>query len=369
MLNKAGIAQLQSIVRDASVSVETRREAFLQLQQEEAVVMEADFQEYDVESIVSLGTVKEDAVKDRLFRQITERLQPGQQNENHSQPSLRRLPVKAMRIAAGIAAFFLMAIALFVFFRKGILSGEKTDLLAGNKDSVATTAASDTLFNTSKHVQTFLLPDGSRVALAPASYVYYSKNFAVSNKIVHLQGEGRFTVHKNESMPFSVYVNDMEVRDLGTVFHIKCNGNKLNVLLVKGKVLIHSLKPSVVMPDIALEPGQQLDVNTLSGAFSLKMQKLHANPVKDTASPDFNEMLLTKVLAFDNAPIVEVLQALQNEFHVTLRMSNGIKEGLLFTGQFTEYMSLSQILNIISRSYNLEINVQGTSILFKSNSK
>lgn len=372
MLNKEEIDQLRNIVRDSRFSIEERRKAFEQLQKEEAALMMADLRDYEAEAILSFDTESMDADKERIYTAILERLQPVAQSEPRLPVSGNRRLIRMMKVAGSIAAVFMMVIALVVLLRKDSPTNETAGVLAVNEDRAAANAAYadfDTLMNRNSAFQTFLLRDGSRVALAPHSYLYYRKDFAYRNKIVHLQGEGRFTVHKNEKMPFSVYVNDIEVRDLGTVFHITSTAAKLNVLLIKGKVLIHALKPSAAIPDIAMVPGQQLDVNRASGKYSLHMTDNPAGRQKDTAVPDFNEMLLTKVLAFENAPVEEVLQSLRNEFHIQITIHNQTKEGLLFTGQFTEYMSLSQILNIISRSYNLTISVHGASVELKANSK
>jgi hypothetical protein len=366
MLSKEEIEQLQNIVRDNHFSIERRRDAFLQLQEAEAAVLESDLNDYEAVAAVPAAASEKDPNKHRIYKRIAKRL--GHSTGRHS-----GLLISSIRWVGRVAAVVALAIGLFTFFQHAGQPGAGNGPLAQQEaiPLISPDDRFDTLINKKNNVRKFLLPDSSLVELAPQSYVYYQKHFAAHAKIVFLRGEAKFSVHKEEDRPFSVYVNDIEVRDLGTVFYIKSDGSRLKVLLIKGKVLVHSLKPSIAIPDIALVPGQEFAINTLSGNYSVGFPGLTKEQKKntDTTSLNLNELLLTRALPFENTPIEEVLESLHKEFNVTIEMNTKGKADLLFTGQFTEFMSLSQILNVLSRSYDLDIHVAGSSIILKAKRK
>lgn len=103
-----------------------------------------------------------------------------------------------------------------------------------------------------------ILPDGSNVWLNAASSLRFPTVFTGKTREVQLTGEAYFEVAKNPSMPFTVKVNDMAVRVLGTHFNVMAyhDENTVQTTLLEGAVNIQH-GPQAVL----LKPGQQARLN------------------------------------------------------------------------------------------------------------
>ncbi|HEX7755962.1 MAG TPA: FecR family protein [Niabella sp.] len=365
MLSKEEIERLRNIVRDKNSSLEERRNAFLRLQEEEASLWESEWKDY-LEYSTSLRP-KNDIQQHRIYKKIRKRLTGGIYEKQDPAGTRGMSLVRAVRFITGAAALLVLAAGIYYWVQTSADSRTGNDQLAIENGAAPEkpVEAFDTIFNNNKHFLAHLLPDSSLVELAPQSFVTYKKDFSSDKRIVFLHGAGKFSIHKKEGAPFSVYVDGMEVRDLGTVFYVQSAQNKLKVHLIKGKVLVRSLKPSVTIPEIVLKPGQEVQVNTVTGTYAVQNKETAGWKGRSEAQPDLKQMLLTRELSFNSTPVDEVLKELGKEFGVTIIMKQVPGKDLLFTGQFLEYMSLAKILDVIARSYNLEVYSSGSTILFK----
>lgn len=88
-------------------------------------------------------------------------------------------------------------------------------------------------------VRTTLLPDGSKVELAPRSFM--SVRYTRTERRISLRGgEAYFNVVHNPKWPFLVSVNDIEVRDVGTTFNIRDADHHTVVMVATGAVDVYS---------------------------------------------------------------------------------------------------------------------------------
>ncbi|MEN6455663.1 MAG: FecR family protein, partial [Prolixibacteraceae bacterium] len=85
------------------------------------------------------------------------------------------------------------------------------------------------------------LPDGSVVKLNSGSTLTYPSAFESDNRIVELEGEGFFTVHKDPARPFYVNTTNISFKVLGTVFNVKSypDENSIETTLLSGSVEIY----------------------------------------------------------------------------------------------------------------------------------
>jgi transmembrane sensor len=109
------------------------------------------------------------------------------------------------------------------------------------------------------------LDDGSRVSLNSASRIVV--DYRESQRRVRLmQGEAFFEVTHNPDRPFVVSAGDQQVAALGTSFSVRYESERLDVVLIEGKVAISGL-PSSAAPTV--RSSEQAGVATLSGALTL----------------------------------------------------------------------------------------------------
>ncbi len=94
-----------------------------------------------------------------------------------------------------------------------------------------------------------LLSDGTKVWLNSESQIRYPVHFSKNKREVWIRGEVYFDVEKDESCPFIVGVNNIEVEVLGTEFNIEAYDDKTNITttLVEGKVKLTKVNKEVVI--------------------------------------------------------------------------------------------------------------------------
>ncbi len=122
--------------------------------------------------------------------------------------------------------------------------------------------------NTTKHVQTITLQDGSSVLLHPGSRLSYPKRFESAKREVFLSGEAYFEVAKNAKQPFFVYANEIVTKVLGTSFTVSAfpKDKQVIVTVQTGRVSVFAqsdqqMKEKTQSPELeglVLTPNQQI---------------------------------------------------------------------------------------------------------------
>jgi transmembrane sensor len=104
-------------------------------------------------------------------------------------------------------------------------------------------------------VRETLLPDGSRVELAPMSVLQV--NYTSTERRVELRtGEAYFSVIHDPVRPFILSVNDVLIRDVGTAFNIRDADGRTMVTVVKGAIDVVSGGKAAA---IRVTAGEQVD--------------------------------------------------------------------------------------------------------------
>jgi ferric-dicitrate binding protein FerR (iron transport regulator) len=94
-----------------------------------------------------------------------------------------------------------------------------------------------------------MLPDGSRVRLAPSSRLTVSKDFGSATRTTTLSGEAFFEVVRSAGAPFIVHSGSVATRVLGTKFDVRhYPGDKsVHIAVVSGKVVAHGATDDVTL--------------------------------------------------------------------------------------------------------------------------
>ena len=91
-------------------------------------------------------------------------------------------------------------------------------------------------------ISSFDLPDGSKVWLNSGGKLKYPAEFSSKKREVHLEGQGYFSVKRDEDAPFMVRIDDFySVEVLGTEFNITAyeDDHLIETTLVTGKVKLN----------------------------------------------------------------------------------------------------------------------------------
>ncbi len=192
------------------------------------------------------------------------------------------------------------------------------------------------------------LSDGSIVTLNKHSKISYLRNFSGKTRTVSLQGEAFFNVEPNKSKPFIIKVNDVTVSVLGTSFNVKSRDGQTIIVVETGTVKVSKLNDS-----IALTKGEKVSIN--KGDLSLKKQ--------------VNKGLLYSYyyrneLVCDHTPLRELIPILNEKFNVKIIITRPALEELLISTTFKDE-SLQEILNVLVKTFNLNIEQGANQILIK----
>lgn len=212
--------------------------------------------------------------------------------------------------------------------------------------------------NAGSQARQFTLADGSRVTLYPGSSLHYETNLAGVRREVRLKGEAFFQVAKNPARPFLVYTEQLVTTVLGTSFRVKAyTGHPNEVAVQEGRVSVQvrhgaDLGATPVQPaagGVLLLPNQQVAYSTLT-PHALHKQ-LVSNPV----------VLAPQVFTFEKQPVIEVLQALEKAYGVSILYDKKKLAGCTVTVTFYQE-SLYEKLDVLSRalgaSYSVADNAQ-----------
>ncbi len=190
------------------------------------------------------------------------------------------------------------------------------------------------------------LVDGSRVTLNANSELkvprwLYGKN----DREVWLSGEAEFIVtHTLDHRKFVVRTRpNLSVDVLGTVFSVYDRGTKAAVSLLKGKVNVHYRAQGTPQQLIKLKPGNEVTLDE-HGQLALK----------EKTDPELFSSWKNHQFVFDNSTLSEILQLIQDNYGVTVKLTDSSLGQKRISGTFTA-QSAHEFLGVLAQMYTLEL--------------
>jgi transmembrane sensor len=186
------------------------------------------------------------------------------------QSALEAAPAPRRRygIAIGGAMAASLAIAVTVF---SMNRPEAGPTVAGHPAPVASIAAVDPAKNVAAQNEyvtgvgerrTVRLPDGTSVTLNTRSRLLVA--FTEARRLVRLtRGQALFEVAHDRNRPFTVEAADRQITALGTVFEVRVDPGRVNVVLFQGRVVVDRAPEAssgyevTPVPSAILKPGEQ----------------------------------------------------------------------------------------------------------------
>lgn len=199
-----------------------------------------------------------------------------------------------------------------------------------------------------------ILPDSSKVWLNGGSSLTYPSRFVSAERNVCLTGEGYFEVQKDSRRPFTVNVNQMKLKVLGTTFNVFSYPDNPQIVatLETGKVQIsvaNKKKPYV------LEPNDQLVLDSKTGEVE----------VRNVKAADYS-VWRVPALYFEETPLVYALQQIERTYNVKIHVQNSRYNHQTIRAHFNTDESIENIMGVIKMlipSFNYEID--GNEIFIK----
>ena len=274
-----------------------------------------ELDEADVEAALDAVNAKIDAIEETETKVV-------------QMPWLRR----NYKYVSGVAAAFL--IALFVGF-----------LVRNSFNSTVTYA-----FN-GQNESSYILPDNTSVNFNSEGSLSYTKHFGESDRSVDFEGVAYFDVTKDESLPFVLHCNNMDVEVLGTSFLLNAdkNAERYSVDLYTGKVKMTTFdKKGNILSVVEINPGERGVWN----ASSNELKTMSYSQVKE------DELLTEHVLVFNNEKLSKIVEALEYIYKVEIDLGDSCASKKL-TARFSDDESIDEVLETIALVSEVTVTKEG----------
>lgn len=250
------------------------------------------------------------------------------------------------KYAASAAAILIIALGLSYFFQKRAFS-EYPQISQTDTNRI-------TFKNRRKRILRYQLPDSTIVWLNPWATLSYEKSFTKNKtREIRFDGEAFFEVKSDKNHPFVIYTGAMQTTVLGTSFNVKANKNEsvYEVSVVTGSVKVSSGEKGET---IILKPKQQV-------VFQKEDNIMAVNTTAKN-KPDL-ENWETVSLLFDETPMTEVAEKLQQTFKIKIEFANPDIQKCRLKIDFNN-QHLSEILEMIEMLLGTTYQMKGGKVIF-----
>jgi transmembrane sensor len=199
-------------------------------------------------------------------------------------------------------------------------------------------------------VVSLTLADGSGVDLNKGSQLVYPETFNTSQRNVKLKGEAFFNVAPNKQVPFVIDAGLVSVKVVGTSFNVKANAqsNTVAVTVRDGVVEVRGKSDVVV-----LTQGQVAVFNAETGLITKSLNN----------NINYNAWL-TKELLFDETPLSDVFQVLEDVYHIRFVMHGHKLAQAKWTASFHQ-KDAGYVVKVLAMTFNAKVTKTDDGYLFE----
>ncbi|MEF3080275.1 FecR family protein [Winogradskyella poriferorum] len=190
---------------------------------------------------------------------------------------------------------------------------------------------------------TLNLPDDSEVVLNAKSQLTYDKKEWDNQRLLTLDGEAYFKVTKGKKFTVNTDAGSVEV--LGTQFNVKERSNFFEVKCYEGSVAVTYNNETTV-----LAPGKT--VRVVSGKM-----------IKTDDFTSQNPSWINEESSFNNVPLWQVVEDLQLQYNIKIKVANGVDTSQLFSGSFT-HKDKNIALKAVTIPLKLSYKINGNDVEF-----
>jgi ferric-dicitrate binding protein FerR (iron transport regulator) len=185
------------------------------------------------------------------------------------------------------------------------------------------------------------LADGTEVWLSSRSQLHIPNRFNKSERTVELNGEGLFSVSKNEQKPFIVQTRQHRVTVTGTQFNVFAYAESplLEVDLMEGTVFVSANSPSAER--LYLSPNEKAYVRD-------------GKLFKTASSFTQSHYIKNGIYNFENQTMKEIAARLELWYDVKIRIAKPDMENYRFSGKFRQTDDIGQILKAMKETGKFE---------------
>jgi ferric-dicitrate binding protein FerR (iron transport regulator) len=191
-----------------------------------------------------------------------------------------------------------------------------------------------------------ILPDGTKILLNRRSTLRYPAQFANDHRNVTLTGEAFFDVVPDATRPFRIQARQTTVQVLGTSFSVRAYDANVSVAVKTGKVKFAGGRKAVL-----LTKDQQATFVASTDTIRQSL-KLSANAFA----------YKTGQLVFDNEPLRNVVQTLNEVYNADVRLQNAQLGNCRLTTRFSN-ASLEAVVAVTAETLGLRVRHMGQQVI------
>lgn len=190
--------------------------------------------------------------------------------------------------------------------------------------------------NAGSCIQFVSLDDGSSVWLDKESSLTFNQGFGIDHRTIELKGKAFFDVERNESLPFTIEADDLNISVLGTSFTVSSDDDYVEVST--GTVKVNNKNSEVILK-------KNDKVELING--DLQTSTVTNNHAK-WRNPN---------LSFDNSPLSQVVSDVNLFFNNRVVLKSNVE---LANCEFTSKgglakLSLEEIIEILKLNFDFEL--------------
>ena len=192
------------------------------------------------------------------------------------------------------------------------------------------------------------LSDGTRAWLNSETSIQYPVVFGAKERRVFIQGEAYFEVAKDAKKPFTVQFMSSSVTVFGTSFNIRAypEEKQSQTTLAEGSVRIYSPGSSIL-----LKPGEQAEVNALSG----EMVKKEVEVKTFTSWKDGR-------FVFEQEPLENIMRTLERWYDIRVIFRDEGAKRISLSGNLKRYGDFSQVMNMLQMTGDVRFELHGNDV-------
>jgi ferric-dicitrate binding protein FerR (iron transport regulator) len=207
------------------------------------------------------------------------------------------------------------------------------------------------------HRAVIRLRDGTQVTLAPKSRVRYTADYGRTHRDVYLDGEAYFQVAPDARHPLRVHTAGGSTEDLGTSFVVRAYADQVTteVIVAEGRVALRRSDATAASRALVLE-ARDLGRLDPSGVATVRRGVDVARYLAWTKG----------VLAFDGAPLRDVVLTLERWYNVEIRLADRTLAARRLTATF-QNEPIDLVVQRIALTLGLRVERADGSVLLRRN--
>lgn len=303
----------------------------------------------------SLSYAEKDHLKNRLFAEI-DRKNKSESKRDRSVPEVITLS-QPSRFARGGLWLKVAAMILVIVTAGGVGLYYSSQSTSAIKPEVKLEQRSLSKGQTA----TLRFGDGSVIKLNAGSTLRYPEKFTGGEREVYLEGEGFFSVTRDESRPFIVHAGGTTTRVMGTSFNVRAYDTEddVQIAVTEGRVAVSR---------DSKEESDRADKETIYVSRNQWVTYRSSGQLIEKGEGDIEELIAwkDKKLVFSDKSLDHIADRLERWYNIDIVLADSSFGKRRMSASF-EKESLTEILTVIALSLDLNYEREGRTITFNTN--